>query len=367
MSRMDRVEGHRHEKITFEVVTAMAKRSIQDLVSLNRPRRMRINEPMRRMVRDIRLSRDDLIAPLFVTLGQGVREEITSMPGQFQLSVDQVVGEAEAIYETGIPAVILFGIPESKDAVGSGAYDDNGVIQQAIRAIKGAVPELIVIADTCLCEYTDHGHCGLLNDATAGIQINESLPQSYLLNDETLQLLNRIAISQAAAGADVIAPSGMIDSMVGSIRQALDEHQFGHVAIMSYSVKYASSFYGPFRDAADGAPQFGDRKTHQMDPANKKHALLEAQLDVDEGTDMLMVKPALAYLDVIHQLKDRFPQYPLVAYNVSGEYSMIKAAAAKGWLDERSVVMESLTSMKRAGADLIITYHAKDVCDWLES
>ncbi len=325
-----------------------------------RPRRLRHSDGIRRMVRQIRLSVDDFIQPVFVTHGSGVRREIESMPGQFQLSVDELERECQTIVDLGIPAVILFGIPEAKNALGTESFAENGIIQQATRKIKQHFPNLVVIADTCLCEYTDHGHCGILNSDQ-----NQNLPQDYVLNDETLATLRNIAVSQVAAGADMIAPSGMIDNMVASIRSALDENRFEHIPIMSYAVKYASAFYGPFRDAADGAPQFGDRKTHQMDPANVSQILLEADIDVAQGTDFLMVKPALAYLDVIASLKNRHPEIQLTAYNVSGEYSMIKAAAKCGWLDEQQVTMEALIAMKRAGADQIIAYHAKDAAAWL--
>lgn len=328
--------------------------------TLRRPRRLRHSAGIRRMLQSVQLQCSDLIYPLFVTHGSGVRNEIESMPGQFQLSVDQLASEAQELFELGIPAVILFGIPKAKDAVGSDSFADDGIIQTATRELKKAAPELIVVTDACLCEYTDHGHCGLLN------QQRTELPKGYVLNDETLEQLSRIAVSQAKAGADIIAPSGMIDGMVASIRHALDGHGFEHIPIMSYSVKYASAYYGPFRDAADGAPKFGDRKTHQMDPVNVDQALVEARLDVEQGADFLMVKPALAYLDIIHELNQQFPEMPLVAYNVSGEYSMVKAAAGKGWIDERAVVLETLTGIKRAGANLIITYHAKDISHWLK-
>ena len=319
------------------------------------------------MVQEIQLSPADLIFPLFVAHGSGIRNPIESMPGQYQFSVDQLVEEAKQVVDLGIPAVILFGIPEKKDAVGSDSFDDQGIIQQATRVLKQAFPDLVVIADTCLCEYTDHGHCGLLNDGQSGRAAVEALPQDYVLNDATLKTLQDIAVSQARAGADIIAPSGMMDGMVEAIREALDKAQLEHIPIMSYSVKYASAYYGPFRDAAEGAPQFGDRRTHQMDPNNRQQAILEAKLDVEQGADFLIVKPALAYLDIISQVHAQFPDHPVVAYNVSGEYSMLKAAAERGWLDEASVVLETLTGLKRAGANLIITYHAKDVCQWLKS
>ena len=318
-----------------------------------RPRRLRQSATLRRMVRETELTPADFIYPLFVQHGEGVRQPIVSMPGQFRLSVDEAVAEAKAVAVLGIPAVMLFGIPATKDPIGAENFADEGIVQQAIRAIKQAVPEVLVATDVCLCEYTDHGHCGVLDD------------HGQVLNDETLPILGQVAVSHAQAGADIVAPSGMMDGMVAAIREALDEAGYTDLPVMSYAVKYASAFYGPFRDAADGAPQFGDRKTHQMDPANSREALREAALDVAEGADFLMVKPALAYLDVIRQVKDAFPALPLVAYNVSGEYAMVKAAAAQGWLDERAVVLEKLLSMKRAGADLIITYHAKDAVAWL--
>ena len=289
------------------------------------------------------------------------------MPGQFQWTVDQLPAEAESIARLGIPAVILFGLPAEKDAVGIENFAPDGIIQQAIRAIKAAVPEMVVVSDICLCEYTDHGHCGILNirEGETGAPLHKYLPEGYVLNDQTLEVLGKVAISHAEAGADIVAPSGMMDGMVNAIRTALDRDGFEHTPIWSYAVKYASGFYGPFREAAEGAPKFGDRKSHQMDPANVSEALREAALDVAEGADMLMVKPALPYLDVIRRVKDAYPELPLGAYNVSGEYAMIKAAAAKGWLDERKVVLETLTSIKRAGANLILTYHAKDAAQWL--
>ncbi len=284
------------------------------------------------------------------------------MPGQYQWSIDLLPKQAEEIAWLGIPAVILFGIPEQKDPIGVENYAPDGIVQQAVRQIKGAVPELVVVSDVCLCEYTDHGHCGLLK---TGKSLHDHLPEGYVLNDQTLDVLGKVAVSHAEAGADIIAPSGMMDGMVGAIRSALDRSGFEHIPILSYAVKYASSFYGPFREAAQGAPKFGDRKSHQMDPANVREALREAALDVAEGADMLMVKPALPYLDVIHKVHDAFPELPLAGYNVSGEYAMLKAASGNGWLDERSVVLETLTAIKRAGADLIITYHALDAARWL--
>lgn len=330
-----------------------------------RPRRLRTSPNMRAMVRETSLAADDFIYPLFVTHGQNVRNPISSMPGIYQLSVDQLAAEAESVAGLGIPAVILFGIPAEKDPVGLENFASQGIVQQAVRAIKKAVPDLVVITDVCLCEYTDHGHCGLLNRGN-GQRPHPHLEEGYVLNDETLDILGRVSVSHAEAGADIVAPSGMMDGMVGAIRSALDEDDFSHIPIMSYAVKYASAFYGPFREAAEGAPKFGDRKTHQMDPANAREALREAELDVAEGADFLMVKPALPYLDVIQRVRQRFPELPLAAYNVSGEYAMIKAAAAQGWLDEQRVVLETLTGIKRAGADLIITYHAREAAAWLQ-
>lgn len=318
-----------------------------------RPRRLRHTATLRKMVRETILTPADFIYPLFIVHGEGVRNPIQSMPGIHQLSVDMAVAEAEEAWNLGIPALMLFGIPAEKDPVGEENFAAGGIIQQATKAIKTALPDMLVITDVCLCEYTDHGHCGVLNDGT-----HIHLPDGYVMNDETLEILQKVVVSHAEAGADIVAPSGMIDGMVGSIRAALDSAGFDHLPVMSYAVKYASAFYGPFRDAADGAPKFGDRKTHQMDPANAAEALREAELDVIEGADFLMVKPALAYLDVIRMVKDEFPALPMVAYNVSGEFAMIKAAAANGWLDHDKVMMEKLTSIKRAGADLIITYHA---------
>jgi len=306
------------------------------------------------MVRETHLSPDDFIYPLFVRHGDG-RTPISSMPGIDQLSVAEAVIEAKKATELGVPAVVLFGLPAEKDPIGLENFADDGIVQQAIRAIKAELPDLIVITDVCLCEYTDHGHCGLLN--TAG----------DILNDETLDVLAKVAISHAEAGADIVAPSGMMDGMVAAIRVGLDAAGYTDMPVMSYAVKYASSFYGPFRDAADGAPKSGDRKSHQMDPANVNEALREAAIDIEEGADFLMVKPGLPYLDVIRVVSDTYPELPMVAYNVSGEYAMIKAAAANGWLDERSTVLEALMSFKRAGTDLIITYHALDAARWLKN
>jgi porphobilinogen synthase len=303
-------------------------------------------------VRETTLEPDDLVYPLFVAEGRE-RTPIASMPGIDQLPFDALASEADELAELGIRAVLLFGLPASKDPVGLESHADDGVVQQAIRVLKSASPELVVITDVCLCEYTDHGHCGVLD------------ADGYVLNDETLDILGRIAVSHGEAGADLVAPSGMIDGMVGAIRVALDGEGLERVAILSYAVKYASAFYGPFREAAEGAPAFGDRRSHQLDPANAREALREASLDVEEGGDALMVKPALGYLDVVRRVHERFPEVPLAAYNVSGEYSMVKAAAANGWLDEREVVLEVLTSIRRAGADFIVTYHAKEAAAWL--
>ncbi|MBC7876873.1 MAG: porphobilinogen synthase [Anaerolineales bacterium] len=324
-----------------------------------RLRRLRTTPALRAMVRETELNARDFIYPLFVRHGSG-RNEIRSMPGIFQLSVEEAVYEAQSAFNLGIPALMLFGIPAAKDSIGLENFSNQGIVQQAIRAIKQAIPEMIVMTDVCMCEYTDHGHCGVINTGN-----HPNLPQEYVLNDETLDILGKVAISHAEAGADVVAPSGMIDGMVSGIRSALDSTGFEHLPILSYSVKYASAFYGPFRDAAESPPQFGDRKTHQMDPANVREALRETALDITEGADMLMVKPALPYLDVLYRVRQAHPELPLVAYNVSGEYSMIKAAAANGWIDERKATLEALIGIKRAGADMIITYHAMDAARWL--
>lgn len=328
-----------------------------------RPRRLRATPALRAMVRETELNARDFIYPLFVRHGAG-RSEIRSMPGMYQLSVEESVREAEAVAQSGVNAVILFGIPKEKDPIGLENFAEDGIVQQAIRAIKKEFPEIVVVTDVCLCEYTDHGHCGILN---MGEHFHSGLPEGYVLNDSTLDVLAKVAVSHAECGADIVAPSGMMDGMVNAIREALDSSEYENLPIMSYAVKYASSFYGPFREAAEGAPKFGDRKSHQMDPANVREALREAALDVDEGADMLMVKPALAYLDVIRVVKDAFPELPIAAYNVSGEYSMVKAAAANGWVDEAKVTLETLTSIKRAGAAVIITYHALEAARWLSS
>ncbi|MCX5718325.1 MAG: porphobilinogen synthase [Nitrospirae bacterium] len=313
---------------------------------LHRPRRIRKNEIIRRMVRETLLSPDDFIYPLFVTYGKNIRREIKSMPGCFQESVDKIVKHAKEVYSLGIPAVILFGIPEHKDETGSGAYDPHGVVQKAIKAIKNKVPGLYVITDVCMCEYTSHGHCGIVE-------------KGIVKNDATLALLAKEAVSHAKAGADMVAPSDMMDGRVKAIRIALDSEGFSEMPIMSYAAKYASAFYGPFREAAESTPKFGDRHSYQMDPANRREALKEAALDIEEGADIVMVKPALAYLDIISDVKNSF-DVPIAAYNVSGEYSLIKAADKLGWIDGKRVMMEVLTSIKRAGADLILTYFAKE-------
>ena len=323
---------------------------------INRPRRLRQTASLRRMVRETILTTNDLIYPLFAVPGSSVAQEVKSMPGVYQLSVDKIVDEAKEVYELGIPAIILFGIPEDKDGEATGAWHDHGIVQKAATAVKEAIPELVVIVDTCLCEYTNHGHCGYLEvgDLTGRV-----------LNDPTLDLLKKTAVSQAKAGADIIAPSGMMDGFVQAIREGLDEAGFENIPILSYAAKYASAYYGPFRDAADSAPQFGDRRTYQMDPGNAREALKEVDLDIVEGADMLMVKPALSYMDIIWRVKE-MTDLPVAAYNVSGEYSMVKAAALNGWIDEKKVTLETLTSFKRAGADLILTYHAKDAARWLQ-
>jgi porphobilinogen synthase len=313
---------------------------------LYRPRRLRTNENVRRMVRETRLSPDDFIYPLFVTHGKGVKKEIDAMPGNFQQSIDNIVRDCEEVRTLGIPAVLLFGIPAHKDEAGSEAYSDEGIVQHAIKAIKNKMPELIVITDVCLCEYTSHGHCGVVK-------------KGVVQNDPTLELLAKEALSHAKAGADMVAPSDMMDGRVHAIRRTLDTEGFHDVPIMSYAAKYASSFYGPFREAAESTPQFGDRRSYQMDPPNGREALREVSLDIDEGADIVMVKPALAYLDIIYQVKQQF-NLPVAAYNVSGEYSMIKAAAKLGWIDGERAMMESLIAIKRAGADMILTYFAKE-------
>jgi porphobilinogen synthase len=313
---------------------------------IHRPRRLRRTAALRALVRETHLRPEDFILPLFACPGTGVRREISSMPGVHNLSVDEIVRDAAGAFELGVRGIILFGLPESKDESGTGAYDVNGIVQQAVRAVKREVPELLVIADTCLCEYTSHGHCGVVHDGE-------------VLNDESLELLARTAVSQAQAGADIIAPSAMMDGQVGAIREALDDEGFEQIPIMSYAVKFASAFYGPFREAADSAPAFGDRRAYQMDAANAREALREAELDVVEGADMLMVKPATVFLDILRLVRDSF-DLPLAAYHVSGEYAMIKAAAEKGWIDEERVMLETLTSIKRAGADIILTYYARE-------
>ena len=319
---------------------------------ISRPRRLRADENLRRLTRETTISVDDLIYPMFVVHGHDVANEISSMPGCYQYSVDRLITAAKELAVLGIPGTILFGVPEFKDAVGSEAYADDGIIQQAVKALKDAVPDLIVITDVCLCEYTDHGHCGVIRDGE-------------VLNDPTLELLAKESLSHARAGADVIAPSDMMDGRVGTIRAALDENGYEGIPILAYSAKYASAFYGPFREAAESTPQFGDRRSYQMDPPNAEEALREVALDIEEGADIVMVKPALSYLDIIRRVKERF-EMPVAAYNVSGEYALIKAAAQQGWIDEKRVALEVLTSIKRAGSDMILTYFAKSVVEWLE-
>jgi porphobilinogen synthase len=322
------------------------------MTTFKRHRRLRNSATMRNLIRETELKVNDLVYPLFIVEGENIRNEVKSMPGVFQISLDYLNQEIEELLQLGIPSVLLFGIPKEKDEVGSGAYDENGIVQQAIRQIKSQTNDLLVIADTCLCEYTSHGHCGVIKDNDVD-------------NDQSLPLHVKTAVTQAQAGTDIIAPSNMMDGFVKEIREGLDEAGFTHIPVMSYAVKYASSFYGPFRDAADSTPQFGDRKTYQMDPANRLEALREAKSDIEEGADFLIVKPALSYMDIIREVKNQHP-VPVVAYNVSGEYSMVKAASLNGWIDEKAVVLEKLTSMKRAGADIIITYFAKDVARWLQ-
>lgn len=320
-------------------------------LNFKRHRRLRQSGTMRAMVRETSVNKDDLIYPLFVADGKNKKNEVPSMPGIYQWSLDRLTEELQEVVDLGIRSILLFGVPDHKDAVGTSAYDHNGIVQRATALIKEQFPSLLVIADTCLCEFTDHGHCGVIE-------------KGEIVNDASLELLAKTAVSQAQAGADIIAPSNMMDGFVTAIRHELDQAGFENVPIMSYAVKYASAFYGPFRDAAGSAPSFGDRKTYQMDPANRLEAIREAESDVAEGADFLMVKPSLSYLDVVREMKDRFP-LPLVTYNVSGEYSMIKAAAQNGWIEEKKVVLESLTAMKRAGADLIMTYFAKDMARWI--
>ncbi len=329
-----------------------------------RPRRLRRTAGLRRLVRETRLSADDLVMPVFLVPGESRSEPIESMPGQSRMTADLAARECEELLALGVPAVILFGIPEKKDETGSGAWADDGVVQGAIREIKKATPDIVVIADVCLCEYTSHGHCGVVAGMSApqcGPDLREG---GRVLNDPTLELLARSAVSLGRAGADVVAPSDMMDGRVQAIRRALDDAQLGETAILSYAVKYASAFYGPFRDAAGSAPSFGDRSSYQMDPANALSAMREARLDIEEGADMIMVKPALPYLDVLRRVKDA-SDVPVGAYFVSGEYAMIKAAAERGWMDERGAAMEALTSIRRAGADFILTYFAKDAARWL--
>ncbi len=322
-----------------------------DVGPFTRLRRMRGTAGLRRMVRETQLTPADFIAPFFVTHGMDVRRPVSSMPGVFQFSVDELVREVQALAPLGVPAILLFGLPAAKDALGTEAYAADGIVQRAVAAVKDAVPEIVVVTDVCLCEYTDHGHCGVVEG-------------DRILNDPTLDLLARQAVSHVEAGADIVAPSDMMDGHVAALRRALDAAGHEQTPVMGYSAKFASAFYGPFREAAESAPQFGDRRSYQMDPANGREALREVEADIAEGADIVMVKPALAYLDVIRAVRDRVP-HPIAAYNVSGEYAMVKAAAAQGWLDERAVTLEILTGIKRAGADLIITYHAADAARWL--
>lgn len=329
-----------------------------------RPRRSRRTDNLRRMVRETILTPADFIYPLFIREGSNIRKPILSMPGQYQISVDKLADEIHDISTRGIPAVILFGIPEQKDACGTENYNPNGVIPSAIRQIKSANPEIVVISDMCFCEYTDHGHCGIINQPE-NEHYSPALPHGYLLNDPTLDLLARASTVHAEAGVDIIAPSGMIDGMVGAIRTALDTNGHDHVSIMSYAAKYASGFYGPFRDAAESPPQFGNRHQYQMDPANRREAIYEVEQDVAQGADMLMVKPAMPYMDILSDVRQRF-NLPTAAYQVSGEFAMMHAAAANGWLDLQQVALESLIGLKRAGADMIVTYFAKDACEWLD-
>jgi porphobilinogen synthase len=336
---------------TFREKIAPGMSSRPETEPFKRLRRMRMTDAFRSMVRETELSRNDFIYPLFVVPGKKIRNEIKSMPGVFQLSIDETVKECASVEALGIPAVILFGIPEHKDEVGSDAYDEQGIIQTAIRAIKKEVRELVVITDVCLCEYTSTGHCGIIRDG-------------QIINDESIELLAKEALTHVQAGADMVAPSDMFDGRVRAIRQILDKNNFHNIPIMSYAAKYASGFYGPFRDAAESTPKFGDRRSHQIDPANSNEALREVEQDIIEGADIVMVKPALPYLDIVRRVKDRFGM-PTAAYNVSGEYSMIKAAGRNGWIDEQRVMMETLTSIKRAGADIILTYFAKDAAKLL--
>ncbi len=320
---------------------------------ITRLRRLRSSETLRRLVRENHLRIDDLILPLFVTHGSGIKRAVGSMPGVYHYSVDVLIKELREVTRLGIPGIILFGIPAEKDAVGSEGYADDGIIQRAVREIKDAYPQLLVITDVCLCEYTDHGHCGIVKEGR-------------IINDPTLELLQRCAVSHIRSGADMVAPSDMMDGRIAAIRKALDNEGYTDIPIMAYSAKFASAFYGPFREAAESAPQFGDRKSYQMDSPNAREALREIELDIEEGADIVMVKPALAYMDIIRKAKDTF-NLPVAAYNVSGEYSMIKAAASQGWVDEKGVVLEYLTGLKRAGTDIILTYHAIDVARWLQT
>jgi porphobilinogen synthase len=342
-------------RVNLQSKITLARDGAPFMFPANRPRRLRQHPVLRDLVRETSLSAQDLIFPVFVRPGRGIKNEIVSMPGNYHLSPDRLVEEVGTVSELGVRAFVLFGIPATKDPEGSSAWDDEGIVQVALRALKKLYPHILLITDECFCEYTDHGHCGVLGETGGRLDV---------ANDETLPRLARQCVSHARSGADMVAPSGMMDGMVGAIRKGLDEAGFSWLPIMSYAAKYASGFYGPFRDAAESPPQFGDRATYQMDPGNSDEALREVALDIEEGADILMVKPALAYLDVIHRVKDRFG-VPVAAYNVSGEFAMVKAAAQKGWIDEKRVVLEILTGIKRAGADMILTYHAPEAAKWL--
>ncbi len=324
----------------------------------SRPRRLRMHPQLRDLVRETVLTPHDFVPPYFVCTGTNIKNPVASMPGVYQMSIDTILLEMQELVDMGLKKILLFGIPDKKDPTGSDSYSDTGIIQRAIQEIKNRFPEILIISDLCFCEYTDHGHCGVISHQTGRADVD---------NDATLELLSLQAVSHAKAGADIVAPSGMVDGMVGAIRKALDQENMTHIPILSYAVKYASSFYGPFRDVAECAPKFGNRQSYQQDPGNGKEAIKEAQLDLDEGADMLMVKPALSYLDIIHRVKTTFPSIPLAAYQVSGEYAMIKAAAQNGWIDEKKVALESLLSIKRAGADFILSYYSKDAISWISN
>lgn len=338
--------------VTIDIAAELNRGMILQMNIIKRPRRLRVSENMRSLVRETRVHPDELIYPLFVMEGKGIQREVSSMPGIFQYSIDNLLKEVENASQKGVKGFLIFGIPDTKDETGSGAYREDGIVQRAIRECKKEFPQILVVADVCLCEYTSHGHCGVIQNGNVD-------------NDKSAQLISKAALNLAQAGADMIAPSDMMDGRIGLIREKLDQNGFSQRAIMSYSAKYSSTFYGPFREAANSAPQFGDRKTYQMDWSNKKEALREIELDIEEGADIIMVKPALSYLDIINEVSQRY-NVPIAAYSVSGEYSMIKAAAQKGWIDEKGVVLESVTSIKRAGANIIITYFAKELATWLK-